>query len=171
MMGAGGRMSDKLKSISKSTGAYSFADNSIWPMGVNTSRKILSENGISRFEYFEEWRETTRALSQQRLGNAYAEEYTLALETSLTSTEGLSAALSSVSIKSTSWTLGGQLQGKTIHNKYPESVAPDNKQDQGREPHDPHVPLGEHNGLRCPMDGHYCNRRLARCVPKLCQLQ
>ena len=78
------------------------------------------------------WRETTRALSQQRLGNAYAEEYTLALETSLTSTEGLSAALSSLNIKTTSWTLGGQVQGKKIHNKYPESVAPDNKQDQGR---------------------------------------
>ena len=28
--------------------------------------------------------------------------------------------------------LGGQVQGKKIHNKYPESVAPDNKQDQGR---------------------------------------
>ena len=101
-------------------------------MGVDTSREILSENGISGFEYFEEWRETTRALSQQRLGNAYAEEYTLALETSLTSTEGLSAALSSASIKTTSWALGGQVQGKKIHNKYPESVAPDNKQDQGR---------------------------------------
>ena len=86
MMGAGGRMSDKLKSMGKNTGAHPFAGSSIWPMGVNTSREILSESGISRFEYFEEWRETTRALSQQRLGNAYAEEYTLALETSLTST-------------------------------------------------------------------------------------
>ena len=99
MMGAGGRMRDKLKNMEESTGAYSFAGSSIWPMGVNTSREILSENGISRFEYFEEWRETTRELSQQRLGNAYAKEYTLALETSLTSTEGLSAALSSVSNK------------------------------------------------------------------------
>ena len=28
--------------------------------------------------------------------------------------------------------LGGHVKGKKIHNRYPESVAPDNKQDQGR---------------------------------------
>jgi len=108
--GVGGRIADTLAGGSRSyqTKSFSISGRSIWPMGTDTRRDILNEDGIKKFTDYEVDMPSIDNISAQRHGNQYASAWDDEFQNSIELTQALAPVLDAATLK-TAFPLNTQL--------------------------------------------------------------